>query len=115
MGRDSDRDDRRKGGRPAQCRIVFARSEQKQRPKGALECGGMPPPFQPIGLQQHRPLSKILALRYVQSGVMPPHSKAAGAAWFMFVRFGSRPQKQMVSQKLCGIGRDARAPGQPSP
>ena len=39
---------------------------------------------------------QILACRYFS---MPRRSKAAGASWLVFVRFWSRPQKQMISQK----------------
>jgi hypothetical protein len=46
-----------------------------------------------------------------KSGGMPPHSKATGRAWFVFIRFSSRPQKQMASQKLCGIGLKPAATG----
>jgi hypothetical protein len=46
-----------------------------------------------------------------KSGVMPPHSKAVGRAWFVLIRFWSRPQKQMASQKLCGIGLKPALPG----
>ena len=35
-----------------------------QRPKGALECGVMTPPFQSTGLQQHRRESRILVCRH---------------------------------------------------
>ena len=73
--------------------MVFAQSEQKQRPKGAL--------------RRH---DVALSFLDAKSGVMPPHSMAAGAACVLFDRFGSRPQKQRLLQKLHGIGRDARGP-----
>jgi hypothetical protein len=39
------------------------------RPKGALECGGLTPPFQ----------RKQIALLHEKGGVKPPHSKGFAA------------------------------------
>jgi len=68
----------------------FAPARRNPRPKGALECGGMTPPFQSIGLQQHQRETQILACPYFACHDASKRRHAAalqgGRRWVVRVR-----------------------------